>query len=142
MRKLKIRLDDEKVYTFKTLTWKERSVVKKVYLQASNKLEEISERGADSIEDIGAMYDEQEPEIRNMLGILLYSLSKSEPDFKYDNGDVEQEGVLLDKLESLIDIRDIKRVMSFVIIGTLPPDDDIYAVKDNEVLDLTVDVNE
>jgi len=142
MRKLKARLANEEVYTFTTLTLKEQAVAKKMEDLPKKQADRLAELvGKEDNIDIeltkaerNEMMDLQDLQVRNMLKIVMMSLAKQHKEFVIDEKRTEK--VILDEIEDLLDVRDMRRFTTFAIIGTLPVDDE-EEVEFTEVIDLT-----
>lgn len=143
MRKLRTTLADDKIYILSTLTLKEQSVavkLEKLPTKQQKRLEELTTK-TDSEEKLNdkeqsEFMELQRLQIRNMLKIMAMSLSKNHDEFKVTESNTEDK--IIDNIESLIDLRDMKRFTNFAILGTLPIDDeDDYEVE--EIIDLVAD---
>lgn len=140
MRKLKIELADEKTYTFSTLTIKEQTIARKfekLTPEEQKQMDEIVAKSAANTEltdEEEAKLDAfQEKQIRGMLKILLMSIAKHHEEYR-SKEDIDK---LYDKLENLIDLRDMKRLTSFALMGTLPRDEEVETFEFMETIDLT-----
>ena len=137
MRRLKAELADGNVYTFTTLTLKEQNVVRKfedLPEEEAKRMDELSKIEKPSKEQMDELNDLQNLQMKNMLRILMMSLQKKHDEFKVT--DKVKEGDIIDKIENLIDIRDMQRFTSFVVIGTLPPEENVEH-EFTEIIDLT-----
>lgn len=147
MRKLRTTLADDNIYVLSTLTLKEQAIATKLEkLQPKEqKLIEKLEAKQDAGEKLTdkeseEFVDLQQLQIRNLLKIMAMALSKNHEEFKVTEKNTEEK--IIDKIENLIDIRDMKRFTNFAILGTLPIDEeDDYEVE--EIIDLVVEeINE
>jgi len=141
MRKLKITLADEKSYTFSTLTIKEQTVARKLEKLSADEQKELDALIEKAATDAGLNEEEdakldafQSKQIRSMLKILLMSVAKHHEEFRVKPEEID---TVYDKLETLIDLRDMKRLTSFALMGSLPKDDEIESFEYEEVIDLT-----
>lgn len=141
MRKLKIVLADEKPYTFSTLTIKEQSVARKLDKLSVDEQKKMDELMEAAKADAG-LTDEQESEldaiqakqIRGMLKILLMSIAKHHEEFRVGPEKIDEA---YDMLENLVDLRDMKRLTSFALMGSLPREEEVLDFEYEEVIDLT-----
>ena len=141
MRKLKIVLADGNAYTFSTLTIKEQSVARKLEKLSADEQKELDELIRKSGTDEGLVPEEesrldayQSKQIRSMLKILLMSVAKTHEEFRVKQEDIDKA---YDKLEGLIDLRDMRRLTSFALMGSLPREDEAVSYEYEEVIDLT-----
>lgn len=141
MRKLKIVLADEKPYVFTTLTIKEQTVARKLEKLNSDEQKELDDLIKKSASDEELTVDEstrldsiQSKQIRGMLKILLMSIAKHHEEFRVKAEEVDKA---YDRLENLVDLRDMRRLTSFALMGSLPKDDEMTSFEYEEVIDLT-----
>ena len=146
MRRLKTELADGNVYIFSTLTLKEQAIAKKVEDLPEKENDRLNKLSVKASEDKGLSNKEQtelaelqDKQVRNMLKIVMMSLAKKHSQFRITDEVTEDD--ILDKIEELFDIRDIKRFTTFAFVGTLPAEEeeDFNIV---ETIDLTVESNE
>jgi len=127
MRKLKVKLADDQVYTFSTLTLTEQNIVKKLTKISSenekelDSLTEKNDSGKLTSEEQNKFEELQDRSMNNLLQILVISLSKAHPEFKAVEGDGEK---VLNKLKDILDLRDVKRFVSFCMLGALPVEEE------------------
>ena len=140
MRILKVKLSDNKPYQFATLTITETATVRKLRSLMSkdqSRFDELTVKaeGSELSEVETNEYDMlQDKQIDNMLKILLISISKNHPQFKVT--DVHTEAQAISELKELIDVRDARRITTFVMVGSLPPEQDLE-ISESGVLDLS-----
>lgn len=143
MRKLRTTLADGNIYLLTTLTLKEQAIATKLEKLPKKEQKVIDELEAKqdagekiSDKDSEKFVELQQKQIRNLLKIMAMSLSKNHEEFKVTEKNTEEK--IIDNIENLIDIRDMKRYTNFAILGTLPIDDeDDYEVE--EIIDLVVE---
>lgn len=144
MRKLKVKLADENVYTLSTLTLRQQMAARKFERLSDVEMKEMDELTTKTKLDaeLSPADDEklsvlQEKQMRGLLKIVALSLAKNHNEFKIT--DPASEPAVVDKVQDLIDLRDLRRFASFAMIGTLPvasESEDGMDVED--VIDLTI----
>lgn len=128
MRKLKMTLADNKVYTFSTLTRKQIGAVQKQQRDTANseaikKLVAKEEKEGLSVEEALQLDKLQNHEENSVFNMIRMSLSAAHPEFTITN-DEDKELELSDKLQGLMDMRDMTAVSQFAITGVLKFEED------------------
>lgn len=141
MRKLKINLADDKAYTFSTLTIKEQTIARKFDRLAKDEQAEMDALVKKSTSEVELTEEEsakidalQSKQIRGMLKILMMSISKHHEEFRVKPEDIDKA---YDRLENLVDLRDMRRLASFALMGSLPREDEEEVSEYEEIIDLT-----
>jgi hypothetical protein len=142
MRKLKVILADEKPYTFSTLTLKEQTIARRLETLTPAEQTEIEElmNGMQGNATLDTTKNErlltlQSKQIKNLIKILMMSLAKAQPD-QFVISEKNTEDKIIDSIEGLIDIRDMRRFASFALLGTLPVEEEEGSFNE-EIIDLT-----
>jgi hypothetical protein len=144
MRKLKIELADENEYIFSTLTLKEQTALRRYELMEKEnkkkmeKLDNIEKERELTTEEEKQYLELQDRYIDSALKMLITSLAKNHKEFRTgDNNTIE---TILDKVKGLIDLHDMKRLITFVNTGALPiSQEEEYEI--DEIIDLTGKIN-
>lgn len=144
MREMKLTLGDGNVYKFRTLTRTQviavRAMDRRVEIVAEDKrYKELSKKLNDGeIElterELNELVELEEKSMNRTLGIIRTSLAYNHKDFTQSD-DISKEEAIAKKLNDMMDIRDMNRIVSFALTGTVSKEEE--AVKDIE-LDLTV----
>ena len=139
MRKLKMKLADDKQYVFSTLTRRQCGAVQSsqkarpsfIELQELNKKEE--EEGL-SVEETDRVADLQEIEEGAFYDIIRMSMQRAHPEFALldeETDDADQNKVnvkknleMTDALQDLLDMRDILILSTFALSGTVNLEED------------------
>ena len=143
MRKLKLTLSDDKGYTFSTLTRMQvRAIRSKERTRASAKrrkrqeeLEAKFEKNKFNDAEAEEYQVLEDAEASEVLRILRMSVSAVHKEFAFSE-DKAQEKELNERLDSLVDLRDMNRIVTFALSGTIPVETETI-VKDTDI-DLTV----
>jgi len=146
-KRLKMRLDDEKVYTFTTLTMRQQKVIRKRYKELDKEEKKINEL-IDKLDEGKALNEEEETKIdkidelkeEQLIEVIRMSLAKQHAEFVVKGANEEEikvsEKMINDSLLDLLDGPTLKRASSFALTGTIPLDvEEKYDVV--EVIDLT-----
>ena len=143
MRKLKVKLADNKDYILTSLTLKESVIAKKMQQESdklSKRMDELLSKEDDLTpeenRELDALMDTQ---VDKLITIIRISLSKEHKEFVI--GENNDEEKINEKIKELIDMRDLKRLSSFAIIGALRDEEDEQTVS-NDIIDLTDVLNE
>jgi len=141
MRKLKITLANDKPYTFSTLTIKEQTVARrfdKLNAEEQAELDAFIKKAEDkkdlTSEEEDRLDAVQNKQIRGMLKSLLKTIAKHHEEFMVKPENIEDA---YDRLENLIDLRDMKRLTSFALMGSLPREEETIDFEYEEEIDLT-----
>ena len=141
MRKLRVKLADDNVYTLQTLTITEYGAVKKLEQLSENKQTRFNELMEKSDDNSLTKKEEvefeklQDEQMDNLLKIIVMSIAKAHDEFKINANNDDK--TVLDKIKSLMDLRDMKRFATFAMTGTLPLDDE----EETEIVE-TIDLTE
>lgn len=125
MRKLKKQLADGEVYTFSTLTLKEQSIARRMESMpdgAVQDAEEITKKindGKATKEERERLEKMQDAQIADMLKIVQMSLAKNHRD-KFEVSDKRTQEQIIDGIQNLIDLRDMRQLVSFAMLGSIP----------------------
>jgi len=140
MKFLKLSLSDEKVYTFSTLTIKQRLALKDVYKKALDLQKEINriqfdvdEKGKPKKDEEGAItVKELSPDDQNeligiqdqmvaiLIDIVRMSIARKHPEFKRDKKNEKEDIEIKDKMLELFDFDDATDVSRFAMNGEIP----------------------
>ena len=144
MRKLKIELADGKEYIFSTLTLKEQTALRKYELMEKEnkkeleKLDKIEQERELTSEEENKYLELQDRYIDSALKMLITSLAKNHKEFH--TTEERPLAIILDDVKGLIDLHDMKRLITFVNTGALPiTQQEEYEV--DEIIDLTGRIN-
>ena len=153
MHKLKIRLLDDEIYTFSTLSFKEaeifQDITKKQYreypnidniVNIVNGLEYENDKDGNS-KQVTATEEQRElcdkfekASVASAFDTLLSSISKCHEKFRISP--TRSKEAIIDELKELIDLRDMPKLAQFAMSGIYKSDDD-EDIAYNEVIDLT-----
>ncbi len=140
MRILKIKLNDKAVYQFGTLTITETSAVRKFRNLLAKDQKELNDLETKSgmqelnDEEMNKLDELQDKQIDNMFKIILIGISKNHVEFKATENNTEAQSI--EKLKALVDIRDLRRLATFVMVGSLPPEPELE-INNDAVIDLS-----
>jgi len=128
MRKLKIKLADDKEYTFSTLTRRQVGAIQKrqssnPHLPRITELQTIEEEEGLSLKETEELNKLQETEEVFILEMLRMSIAKAHPEFALTD-DEEQEEKLNEEIADLMDMRDMSILSSFAVSGTVQMEED------------------
>lgn len=142
MRKLTMKLGDGEKYSFSTLTRLQVKAVrslerdvktleqKKLYDELNEKLEE----GEITQEEMEKLDELDNNQFNQILNVVRMSMSKFHKEFA-PTDDPEKDKHIIEKLDEIIDLRDMSRIASFAVTGTIPKEDEVV-VEDKDI-DLT-----
>lgn len=139
MRKLKIKLGDNgDIYIVSTLNRKLVSAVQKRQRQdpTVKELQDLARKSEEeplTEAEEQRMEELQEIEERELLNIIRMSLAKNHKEFEVKDDTDEENGELNaahnraaeEKLDELIDMRDLSILSQFALTGTVPADDEV-----------------
>lgn len=140
MRILKIKLNDKAVYQFATLTITETSAIRKFRNLMAKDQKELNDletkAGGQELSDVemNRLDELQDKQVDNMFKIILVGISKNHAEFKVTETNTEDQSI--DKLKALVDIRDLRRIATFVMVGSLPPEPELE-INNDAVIDLS-----
>jgi UDP-N-acetyl-D-mannosaminuronate dehydrogenase len=131
MRKLLVKLADEKVYTFTTLTYSEHKALmdkeessaftRMRFLQKKEGAVGLSEEEFDELSAIENKIDgENDKMLGNMMKGIVISLGKAHPEFK--SMDIEEAKK---RLEEIMDLYTMQLVFKFALTGTIDKEEDV-----------------
>jgi len=146
-KRLKMKLDDEKAYTFTTLTMRQQKVIRKRYKEFDKDEKEINKL-IDKLDEGNELTEKEEAKIdkieelkeEQLIEVIRMSLAKAHPEFVVKGTNEEEmkksEVAINDGLLDLLDGPTLKRASSFALTGTIPLDmEEKYDVV--EIIDLT-----
>ena len=141
MRKLKITLDDGQDYTLGSLNLKEQSVARKFESLSQEEEERLKNLDVDedtdmTQEQLDELNELQDKQVENLLRIIMMSLAKFDESFKINDKAGRSEEKILDRMKGLMGIRNMRRLVSFAMMGTIPREEEEEFVI-NETIDLT-----
>jgi hypothetical protein len=153
MRKMKMTLNDGKDYTFTTLSCMEQQVMQDysedvnigvdktakkeqqyLSLMESGKLDEAVKYEL-TIEESKKLKESNKKQLSIFAKSAVVSLAKVSDDFKVSEKNPEDK--LINKILSITDMRDLKRIYLFVMTGSLVKEED-NDITYTEIIDLTV----
>ena len=147
MRKLKMKLHDDQQYVFTTLTRRQCAAVQSSqktrpsFIELQELIKKEEEEGLKA-EEIARLEELQEIEEQPVYDIIRMSMQKNHPDFAVldeddeDNGEAnaQKNKEAVEKLQDLIDMRDIGILSTFAIAGTVDLEDTQTATLSDIVL--------
>lgn len=137
MRKLKMKLMDDKQYTFSTLSRKQMLAVQDKESKGQYKeMDDLSKREATeglSPDDLKKLARLEEAVETKMMTIFRLSMGAAHKEF-LPVSDKDKDKEIMDKLIELIDMRDIRIVTGFAMSGTVNIEEESSFSNDDIVL--------